>query len=627
MNIQDTRARAQEISKAGSFENALSAKTIAGKVDLTLSEGVVLGLLRQDVRKFLVIFGHGSTDIGNILRIYKEEGAVEIFQCRNEVAMAHAATALSWIYGEIPAVVTSIGPGALQAFAGSLAAASNGIGVYYIFGDETTHGEGINMQQIPGQRQNQFGRLTEIMGNSYTLHTPEALRDAMRHGNNAVYRSNFASPFFLCLPINTQPKVIKEFRLDSLPKRLPKQVVAPADDNCFIDAIALLKKHGKVVIKAGGGTRHQPDLLKSFAESINAPVALSPGSVGVLPDRHPLNMHVGGSKGTISGNYAMENAELVIVMGARAVCQSDCSGTGYLNAKAVININGDIESAAHYNNTVMLCGDIGVIIVRLLEVFKNHRRPEEIEQQAEGWVSSCCKRKSMWQELKSVRCSEQMLYDVAWKQHVLTQPSAIKTADRFTKKINGIRIFDAGDVQANGFQIIEVDHPDQSITESGSSYMGFAVSSLLSNAIADEPRYMVAFTGDGSFMMNPQILVDAVVHGVKAMIIIFDNRRMAAISSLQTDQYNKDFATNDGTQIDYVAMANAFTGVRGFFGGFTFQALEAALEEAHNHKGLSVVHVPVYWGDDPLRDMGAYGRWNVGPWCEDVERLYTEQTI
>ena len=74
-------------------------------------------------------------------------------------------------------------------------------------------------------------------------------------------------------------------------------------------------------------------------------------------------------------------------------------------------------------------------------------------------------------------------------------------------------------------------------------------------------------------------------------------------------------------------MANAFTGVRGFFGGFTFQALEAALEEAHNHKGLSVVHVPVYWGDDPLRDMGAYGRWNVGPWCEDVERLYTEQTI
>ena len=43
--------------------------------------------------------------------------------------MAHAATQLAWQYGEQAAVVTSIGPGALQAFAGSLVAASNGVGV------------------------------------------------------------------------------------------------------------------------------------------------------------------------------------------------------------------------------------------------------------------------------------------------------------------------------------------------------------------------------------------------------------------------------------------------------------------------------------------------------------------
>ena len=48
----------------------------------------------------------------------------------------------------LSAVVTSIGPGAMQAFAGSLAAASNGVGVYHIYGDETTFGEGYNMQQV-----------------------------------------------------------------------------------------------------------------------------------------------------------------------------------------------------------------------------------------------------------------------------------------------------------------------------------------------------------------------------------------------------------------------------------------------------------------------------------------------
>ena len=46
-------------------------------------------------------------------------------------------------------------------------------------------------------------------------------------------------------------------------------------------------------------------------------------------------------------------------------------------------------------------------------------------------------------------------------------------------------------------------------------------------------------------MMNPQILIDAVEHGVRGMIVIFDNRRMAAITGLQLAQYDAEFRTND----------------------------------------------------------------------------------
>ncbi len=117
--------------------------------------------------------------------------------CRNEVEMAHAATCLAWQYGETPAVVTSIGPGALQALAGSLAAASNGVGVYHIYGDETTRGEGYNMQQIPKPEQGLFGRITALMGESYVLHTPGALRDALRRGTACVHHPYKAGPFYL----------------------------------------------------------------------------------------------------------------------------------------------------------------------------------------------------------------------------------------------------------------------------------------------------------------------------------------------------------------------------------------------------------------------------------------------
>ena len=142
-------------------------------VDVSTAEALVLGLLRQGVTKYLAIFGHGNTALGEVLRVYQEEGVVRTFQCRNEVAMAHAATALRWHYGETPAVLTSIGPGALQALAGSLTAASNGVGVWHLYGDETTHGEGYNMQQVPKREQHLFGRLTSVIGESFTLYDPD----------------------------------------------------------------------------------------------------------------------------------------------------------------------------------------------------------------------------------------------------------------------------------------------------------------------------------------------------------------------------------------------------------------------------------------------------------------------
>ncbi|MDD9983084.1 MAG: thiamine pyrophosphate-binding protein, partial [Gammaproteobacteria bacterium] len=122
--------RAAWIVEAGGLNAAIDAGRLGEPIALPLAEALVLGLMRQGVRKYLAIFGHGSTAIGEVLRVYQDHDLVQCWQFRNEVAMAHAATALRWVYGEPSAVVTSIGPGAMQAMAGSLAAASNGVGVY-----------------------------------------------------------------------------------------------------------------------------------------------------------------------------------------------------------------------------------------------------------------------------------------------------------------------------------------------------------------------------------------------------------------------------------------------------------------------------------------------------------------
>ena len=597
-------------------------KALPDMIETTLSEALVIGLLKQGVRRYFAIFGHGSTDLGEVLRIYEAEGAVEVINCRNEVEMAHAATAYAWVYGKTPAVVTSIGPGGLQAMAGALAAASNGVGVYHIYGDETTGGEGYNMQQVPKPEQGVFGKMTALMGQSYTLHTPSALRECLRRGTACVHHPYKAGPFFILAPINTQPQRVG-VNVATLPVRSRVPVVAPALGEDMAEAVAFLRTHKRIAIKAGGGTRGHHEAVREFAEKIGAPVMLSPGSTGVLADGDPLNMHVGGSKGSISGNFAMENADAVIMIGSRAVCQADCSGIGYPNAKAVLNINGDLDDLTHYANTIALPGDISAVIGMLLSALGD----DTGASLRTDWRRDCAAAKQEWTTFKAARVHAEPLNDVVWQRPVLTQPAAIHAVASFANKIGAIKFFDAGDVQANGFQVVEDDAPFQTFTETGASYMGFSGSALLSGARMDNAKYGIAFTGDGSFMMNPQILIDAVEHGVRGMVALFDNRRMAAITGLQMAQYDREFKTNDGVAVDYVAMAGAVSGVKALHGGFSRAELEAALEKAHAHDGLSLVHIPVYAGEDPIAGMGAYGSWNVGNWVEDVQGRYLAAKI
>lgn len=196
MIIKEIESRAKIISKNNNDINHCLSKGLIKKYRYYFVRRFNTWLVKTKVRKYFVIFGHGSTDFGEILRIYEKYGVTKTFNFRNEVEMSHAATTLSWQYNEIPAVVTSIGPGALQAMAGSLSAASNGIGVYHIYGDETTYGEGYNMQQIPKNEQDLYGKLTALMSESYVFHTPESLRDGLRRGYLKTHHPYKSGPFY-----------------------------------------------------------------------------------------------------------------------------------------------------------------------------------------------------------------------------------------------------------------------------------------------------------------------------------------------------------------------------------------------------------------------------------------------
>jgi len=619
--------RARAIADAGGIGNAIDSGALPRHVDVTLSEAIVLGLLRQGVHTFLCVLGHGSTELGEVLRVYGEAGVVRTCQVRHETEASHAAAALRWVTGEKAAVVTSIGPGALHAFAGSLMPASDGLGVWYLFGDETTEDEGPNMQQIPKHEQHLFLRLCATMGEAYCIDTPAAVSTALRRGLNRVEHPYRSGPFYLLMPMNTQPALLRRFNIEELPRCGAGLLGAAAENGAYERAADLMRSAERVVVKVGGGARDAGPELLEFLELVDGVAVVSPLLSGIIPYSHPRNMTVGGSKGSICGNYAMEHADLLVALGTRFVCQSDCSRTGYPRVKHVVNLNADPLSATHYGRTIALVGDVAATLRRLTRELKEGHAGIAEERKKRGlravskWAAACHQKRQEWDAFKAERYKTPCLHDDLWKGHVLTQPAVIKAATDWARAHDAVTFFDAGDVQANGFQIVEDDRLGRTFTDTGASYMGFAVSALLATSLSEKPFYGLAITGDGSFTMNPQILIDGVQHGARGCILLLDNRRMAAISGLQAAQYGVDFATNDNVEVDYVSWARAIKGVEAAEGGRSVKSLLAALNAARAYPGLSLIHVPVYYGLDPLGGMGVFGRWNVGNWCEETQTL------
>jgi 3D-(3,5/4)-trihydroxycyclohexane-1,2-dione acylhydrolase (decyclizing) len=416
--------------------------------------------------------------------------------------------------------------------------------------------------------------------------------------------------------MNTQAAWLPDFNLEELPEVSPVSLGAAEGDYSL--AAQWIRDSQRVVVKVGGSGRTAGPELVSLLERSGGVLVHTPIASGCIPYHHPQNMAVGGSKGSLCGNYAMENADLLIAVGTRAVCQSDCSRTGYPNVKRVININADVDAATHYRHTLALVGDVR----RTLEKLNQALGPGAADKT--DWLKACAEKKSAWQAFKAERERHPILVDDYWGGPVLTQPAAIQIATDWAKKREAVCFFDAGDVQANGFQIVEDERPGRTFTETGASYMGFAVSALLATGVASKPFYGLALTGDGSFAMNPQILIDGAEHGARGCILLLDNGRMGAITGLQNDQYGAGFATWNTIHVDYLAWGRAVPGLLALDGGRTPESLRSALEQAGKHDGLSLVHVPVYFGMDPLGGMGVYGRWNVGNSCDDVQVLRHE---
>jgi 3D-(3,5/4)-trihydroxycyclohexane-1,2-dione acylhydrolase (decyclizing) len=179
-------------------------------------------------------------------------------------------------------------------------------------------------------------------------------------------------------------------------------------------------------------------------------------------------------------------------------------------------------------------------------------------------------------------------------------------------------------VQAHGFLIARHPGPKTFISDTGNSAMGFGICAAFGLGLVPDGKYPTAIIGDGSFLLQAQAVRDMVKHGSRCTILVLDNQAMGAITALQWAQEYNGFATCDApglAPVDFAAMAESM-GCAAFKAGFTLDSVIEALERARAVKGPAVVDVKVAFGRDKYAALGAFGRWNVGPWSPAVEAIW-----
>jgi hypothetical protein len=113
--------------------------------------------------------------------------------------------------------------------------------------------------------------------------------------------------------MNTQPVLMEKYSLDELPVDIKTTIGAANGD--YARVAGWLTEARKVVVRVGGGSRGAEREIQELLDLVDGVAVVSPLASGVVPFSSRRNMTVGGSKGSLCGNYAMEQADLLVAIG------------------------------------------------------------------------------------------------------------------------------------------------------------------------------------------------------------------------------------------------------------------------------------------------------------------------
>lgn len=546
-----------------------------------LSDYVIDFVAQQGMRHAFVVSGGASI---HLLHSLNDHPDIEPICPHHEQSGAMAADAYARATGGLGCAIGTSGPGATNMITGIAGAWFDSVPVLYIAGQVTT----FRLKGDSGVRQYGFQEtdiipmVEPITKYCVQLRDPSKIRYELEKAVH-IARSGRPGPVLLDLPDDLQRMEIETETLAGY-DAVADSVTVPQSDQ--IDALlTMLRTAKRPVMIFGNGTRlaGAAQIARELADRWGIPVLTSWGAKDILPGDHPNNVGTFGTHGTRAGNFAVQNADFVVSIGARLSTRETGSPlTDWARGAqvAVVDVDpAELRKFDAFNRPVELAiaADAAEVIKELLS--RNAGPAEDLTE----WVA----RINRWQHRYPAVPVDAMRAEDVHPYALMHELSKVAPDD--------LQIFsDTGCSVAWLMQAFRVADNQRTYHDFNNTAMGWGLPAALGGALA-LGRPTLCLTGDGSLMMNVQEFATIAHHQVPVKTIILDNRGYSMVR--QTEEQwlgGVNVGTSDASGLgfpDWVALGQSF-GLKARSISRNDQ-LGQALEFLFAMEGPAILHVQI----------------------------------
>jgi acetolactate synthase-1/2/3 large subunit len=321
------------------------------------------------------------------------------------------------------------------------------------------------------------------------------------------------------------------------------------------EAAKLLATARRPVLYVGGGVIRagaSPE-LRRLVDLSGAPAVTTLMARGALPDSHPQNLGMPGMHGTVPAVAALQQADLVVALGARF----DDRVTGVLGSFApnALVVHADIDPAEIGKNRavdVPIVGDLREVLADLVPALEREHALQG-KPDVEGWWTLI----DGWRESFPLGYTEPDDGQLA-PQRVIERLGALSGPE-------SVFVGGVGQHQMWAAQFITYEHPRTWINSGGLGTMGYSVPAAMGAKVARPDATVWSIDGDGCFQMTNQELATCVINEIPIKVAIINNSSLGMVRQWQTLFYNERYSNTDlhtghGTVRvpDFVKLADAY---------------------------------------------------------------------